>query len=296
MASLSIGLTNVIVSSLIRHRFRDRMGLMTAAYTTSLAIGAGLGAALTVPVRVATGSLTVALGIWALPAVAALLLWAPQTKGASPPERDEVAVAAHPGPFNSPTARCVTQYFGLQSWVFYALMSWIPVIYRGMGAETAGVLLAVVNVAGVAGNFAAVPAGRARDQRPIVVAVVALVMVGVVGVMAGPQSLAVLWAVLVAVGTAAAFSIALLLVVVRSADPAVASRLSSMTQSVGYLVAGTGPFALGLLHAASGGWTLPLVLMLGVVAAELVTGVFAGRPRLVTADGKEAILEAEAAG
>lgn len=281
VASFSIGLTNVLLSSVVRRRFRDRMGVVTAAYTTSLTIGAGLAAALTVPVRnLSGGSLEAALGIWALPAAAALVAWAPQLR-TSGGRGDGERAASRPGPFGNATAWHVTLFFGLQSWVFYGMMSWIPVIYRGFGPEVAGLLLALVSVGGVLGNVAAVAAGRMRDQRAIVAVTVAVVGAGAAGVMVGPDRLALLWVIVLSVGIGAAFSLALLLIVLRAGDPTVASRLSSMSQGVGYLIAGTGPFAVGLLHADTGGWGLPLAAVLLVVVGELVFGVYAGRPRVV---------------
>ncbi|MGH7777256.1 MAG: MFS transporter [Candidatus Dormibacterales bacterium] len=286
VAAFSIGLTNVLLSSLVRRRFRDRMGVVTAAYTMSLTIGSGLAAALTVPIRnLSGGSLEVALGIWALPAAAALVAWAPQLRasgGRGDGDRgDGDRAASRPGPFGNATAWHVTLFFGFQSWVFYGMMSWIPVIYRGFGPEVAGLLLALVSVGGVVGNVAAVAGNRMRDQRAIVAVTVAVVGAGAAGVMVGPHRLALLWVIVLSVGIGAAFSLALLLVVLRAGDPTVASRLSSMSQGVGYLIAGTGPFAVGLLHADTGGWGIPLAAVLLVVVGELVFGVYAGRARVV---------------
>ena len=40
------------------------------------------------------------------------------------------------------------------------------------------------------------------------------------------------------------------------------AALSGFTQSVGYLIAAVGPFAVGLLYDATGGWTVPLVVLI----------------------------------
>ena len=52
------------------------------------------------------------------------------------------------------------------------------------------------------------------------------------------------------------------LVLVRSRDVAQTGRLSAAAQSLGYLLAATGPLAVGLLHEATDGWTAGLVLLL----------------------------------
>ena len=55
------------------------------------------------------------------------------------------------------------------------------------------------------------------------------------------------------------------------------TALSTLAQSSGYLLATAGPFGMGLLHSSTGGWTLPLWLLLAlallqIVVAHLVTG------------------------
>jgi CP family cyanate transporter-like MFS transporter len=93
-----------------------------------------------------------------------------------------------------------------------------------------------------------------------------------------------LWALLYGLGTGAAFPLAMTLILVRSRDVAQTGRLSAAAQSVGYLIAATGPLAVGLLHEATDGWTAGLVLLLVALAAQLVVGLAAARPRLVRAD------------
>ncbi|WP_154606105.1 MULTISPECIES: hypothetical protein [Arthrobacter] len=49
-----------------------------------------------------------------------------------------------------------------------------------------------------------------------------------------------------------------------------ATAMSTLAQSVGYLLGTLGPFGMGLAHSISGGWTLPLLLLVGVSAVQLV--------------------------
>ena len=69
---------------------------------------------------------------------------------------------------------------------------------------------------------------------------------------------------------------------VRSRDVAQTGRLSASAQSIGYLIAATGPLAVGLLHEATGGWEAGLVLLLVVVTLQGIVGIAAGRDRLVS--------------
>jgi len=174
---------------------------------------------------------------------------------------------------------------GLQSLTYFAPLSWLPTIYREEGIESvaAGGLLSVFNALGIVSSLAApVLAARMRDQRGAVAATVALTAAGLVGLLVAPGSGALAWAVLLGLGQGAALSLALLMIVVRAGDDETAARLSGMAQGVGYTLAAVGPLGVGLLRAVSGGWTVPLLALLAVVALELVVGLAAGRDRVVT--------------
>lgn len=79
------------------------------------------------------------------------------------------------------------------------------------------------------------------------------------------------------------FPLAMTLVIVRTRDVGQTGRLSAGAQSVGYLIAATGPLVVGLLHELTGGSTAGLVVLLALAFAQLAAGLTAGRPRLVAA-------------
>ena len=79
LASAAIALMNVLLPSLVKRRQPARAGLLIGVYLLSLAAGAILGSLIAVPLFQASGgSVPLALGIWALPAAAAVLVWLPQ--------------------------------------------------------------------------------------------------------------------------------------------------------------------------------------------------------------------------
>jgi CP family cyanate transporter-like MFS transporter len=54
-----------------------------------------------------------------------------------------------------------------------------------------------------------------------------------------------------------------------------------MAQTVGYTLAAIAPSGLGLLHDATGSWTVPLVTVLAVTGGALGFGLAAARDRKV---------------
>jgi CP family cyanate transporter-like MFS transporter len=54
-----------------------------------------------------------------------------------------------------------------------------------------------------------------------------------------------------------------------------------MAQGIGYMISALGPLTAGLLHSVSGGWQVPLVVTMGICAAQLAAGFGAARPGMV---------------
>jgi len=46
-------------------------------------------------------------------------------------------------------------------------------------------------------------------------------------------------------------------------------------------VASAGPLLLGYLHTITGGWSIPVWVLMGVIVLQLVTGWLAGRDRTI---------------
>jgi CP family cyanate transporter-like MFS transporter len=112
---------------------------------------------------------------------------------------------------------------------------------------------------------------------------VALTAIGLLGILLAPSSTALVWVIVLGLGQGAALSLALLMIVLRAGDDETAARLSSMAQGFGYLIAASGPLVTGLLHAATGSWDVPLVLLIALCGVELVVGLAAARARVIHA-------------
>jgi len=105
-------------------------------------------------------------------------------------------------------------------------------------------------------------------------------MTGMLGLLIAPAAAPLLWSVLVGLGMSV-FSLALTVIALRARDAQDTVSLSGMAQGFGYLLAGVGPFLFGLLHQASGGWTVPWLMMLAVYLVQTISGALAGRNRYV---------------
>ncbi|WP_405145592.1 MFS transporter [Sphaerisporangium sp. NBC_01403] len=272
---------NVLIPTLIKRHFPSRTGPMTTLYATALAVGTMLAAAATVPIqRAADGNWHVALGVWAALAAVAAIPWLALLR--SEPERFSGRDAAGPRALvRTRLAWAIAGYFGTQSLVAYVMFGWLPQLLqdRGYTSGQAGVSLAVFSALGIPVALA-VPAIAARvtSQRPMIVGFAALYVVGFTGMLAGPASSLWIWVLVVGVGMGS-FPLALTLLALRTRTAEVTAALSAFGQSAGYLIAGAGPIVVGVLYSATGGWTVPFVLLFAVIAAQVVTGWYAAGDR-----------------
>jgi MFS transporter, CP family, cyanate transporter len=60
------------------------------------------------------------------------------------------------------------------------------------------------------------------------------------------------------------------------------AALSTLVQTVGYLVAAMGPLVIGAVHQLTGSWTSALIVLLALLAPQLALGLAAARNRTVT--------------
>ncbi|MBL1118695.1 MFS transporter [Streptomyces sp. 110] len=299
-----IAFLNVLMPGLVKRDFPHRAAGMTALYTTSMIGGATVSAASAVPLENALGGWRGSLASWSLLAAVAALVWIPQTvlarrgthhgEPAATPVRTTPVRTTPVGTTPDAGSRLgrsalawqVTLFMGLQSSIAYVCIAWMPTIFtdHGMSKSAAGLVFAFSTMLQMVGSFV-VPtlAGRMRSQRTLAVAVAALMGAGIAGLLVAPAAGAWVWAALIGVGQGGAVGLALTMMVLRTGDAHTSARLSGMAQTWGYLLAAVGPLALGVVHQTTGGWTLPLTLMLAVCGALAVLGLGAGRDRRIRA-------------
>jgi MFS transporter, CP family, cyanate transporter len=288
LAGAAIAVGNVLLPVLVRGNFPDRIGLLTSMYTTALVGFAALAAGISVPVADAFGGgWRPGLAIWALPAAVALLLWAPQLARRRPPAPASAGHITGVRPLlRDPVAWAVTLFFAVQSAGFYATLAWLPSVFHTHGVSTsdAGFLLSLSLIVGLLPALT-VPslAARSPDQRPFVLVIVSLIAAGWLGILLAPTGAPYLWVVLLGIGQNAAFPLALTMIVLRGGTVTSTAGLSTLVQTVGYLIAAMAPLAIGAVHDLSGSWTPALIVLLALLVPQTILGLAAARNRTVAA-------------
>ena len=283
VACAGIGAGNVIVPGLLKRDFADRTAAMSGLYSMVLCFGATLPVGATAPLRIAFGgSWPWALEFWALPAAitlaAAAFLW----RGV----RNPVQVAQLRGKslLRDPLAWNVTLYMGLQSMLAYSILSWMAPILRSRGDDPvkAGLVTSVALIAQVAASLPA-PIFAARLKRQSLPALVAILftLTGFLGLIYADLSWQWVGATVMGAGMGGCFGMAVLLMVLRAPNAAMAARLSAMAQTAGYLIASFGPLVIGIAHDITGDWLGAVIVFVVATAVGGANGYLAGRNRQV---------------
>ena len=271
LAGAGIGICNVVLPSLIKRDFAHRSGLMTGLYSMTLSAGAAVSAGLAVPLNDAVGgNWRVALALWVVPVVVAIVTWTPQLRVV----HHGAAVSSMRSLLRDRIAWAITIFMAAQSFIFYTFSAWLPqnLIDRGMSPSAAGAVLAGAQVAGLVMSLVApIIAGRFADQRIVTFIALLVTAIGFVGFV-GSHSWPAFWALCVIAGPGASIGLALLFMVERSSSTAQTSQVSGMSQSIGYIVAAIGPVAIGAMHDATESWSIAMgVLGLALIPQAIAT-------------------------
>jgi len=280
LAGAAVG--NVILPALAKVHFPDRIPLISALYGAALMAGGALGSVVTVPVADTFGGWRVGLGAWALLAVATLIPWL-RFLGHDLHVDDGSATLRLRGLARSKLAWAMALCFGAQSAQAYAQFGWFPAILHdgGLSPGTAGAMQGLLSAVGIPTTLALPALIRWAGPRPILPWTFALlVMIGWAGVLVEPAALAVVWAVMLGIG-GCAFTWTLTMIGRRARTPDGTAALSGFAQSIGYLTAGLGPLGTGLLHDATGTWTVPVVVLMVAALAIGAFGALVNRDRFL---------------
>lgn len=286
LAGAAVAIANVVLPSLIKSHFPGHVALMTGAYATALSLGAALGAGITVPLRQASGlSWRPTLALWAIPvALSCILLVAPARAAR---RRAAGLVRRSGGIWRDRVAWSVTAFMGLQSLEYFAAVAWLPSDFQahGMSPGASGWLVSYASIISVPACLGAPLLGRRlRNHRALVGACTLAGALALVGIAIDPRHLAYVWMTFLGLSQGSALSLALGFIAQCAPDARRVAELSTLAQGGGYLLASSGPVALGALHDLSGGWTIPFLALAGLLVPLLAVGTVAASGHTVRAD------------
>lgn len=279
----AIGVGNVLLPAIAKQDFGARAPLATASYTTALAIGLTGGSMSSAPLAHQFGwhaalipalvASLLAVGVW----VGIVLLKRTRTGTPAPQEparRIRLRELAR-----TRVGRLLGVFFACQAALAFSVMGWLPTLFRDAGVDpiVAGSLLGFVNLIGLGLAFP-IPAYLGRHPRAlwIVPAIGLSGIVGMTGLIVAPAAAPFLWATTISIGLAG-FPVFLSMLGLHSRTPGGTAVLSAFAQSVGFLLAVPLPLLTGLLHSATGSWTVPIAMWMCLLVGMVTTGTLVQR-------------------
>lgn len=294
VALSGMGMGNVLLPPLVKRYFPDRIGPVTAAYSMAMAVSTTLPPLLAVPVARELGW-RVSIGVWAVVGFVAVVPWCvviarsaavrSDLRGllARAPLDTPALAARHRSAGRvgrSPMAWAMAATFGFNSLNTYVLFAWLPQVLAdaGLGTDVGGRWLGLFAILGLPFSFLGpMLAARVRNPWPVVAALCGCFVAGYVGLMLSPAAGTIVWMVLIGLAPGT-FPVVLALINLRTRTSAGATSLSGFVQGVGYTISVPGPVLVGVIYAATGGWTVVFGFLIATVVAMAATAWVACRP------------------
>lgn len=290
-ASLIVGagiaLLNVIMPVAIKNWFGARTASMMGLYTGLIGLSGAFGGLTSAPLVQFAESIKGPLFLWAAAALAAAIVWillAPSASGSSSaaaPAKQTVVRTPFVRLLKSPTAVALIFVMGLQSLLVYTVGAWLAPFLAagGMAHDEAGFWFFVFLASGLPASILTPAFMRAVKSETLAAVILGvLYLAGIAGWMAGglwllPASIAA------GVSQGCMLSVALLLMARKSQSTGEMLAISALSQGLGYIGAGFGPFVFGLVLESTQSWGLCYALTAAVVVFWSLAGIVAAQSK-----------------
>jgi MFS transporter, CP family, cyanate transporter len=263
---VGIGMAGAIPSMVVARHVPRRPALGTGAYAAGIVAGSSIAAGIAVPLATDEAWRT-SLALISLVSVVAIPIWlllVPHDPGATRGVGTQTARL----PWREPLGWLLVLVFGLQSLVFYGIVSWVPNAYveRGWTPAEAGALIAVFNAIGLITTIG-VPliADRLGRRRSQLLVSGAICFVALVGLAAAPTA-AYVWISLLGLALGAFFPLALTLPIDVARDRRSVGSIAALMLLGGYVLSSAGPVVLGAARDATGSFDASLWVLAGIGA------------------------------
>lgn len=285
-----IAMLNVLAPTLVSYLFPMKIGTYTGMYVFALSLSSSISAGFSAVISHLITWQTMIQFVSVIPVVTivvALLLRRftkkrPTAKGKVSQLNPEVQGSV----WRRPLAWALGGFMGLQSLLFYSILTWLPPILMasGINQNTAGYLLGLLQLVALPISFV-VPRiiSSVAKQSTMIWTISALFIVGLGSLMLASRSFwfAVIACILLGLSTNMAFSEAMTLFSLKTRTPNETASASGMGQAIGYILAATGPMICGWLHGLTTNWFAVLVFLLLVTVVMTFVGLLVDREEYV---------------
>ncbi|MEE8825680.1 putative transporter YycB [Lentilactobacillus sunkii] len=285
-----IAMLNVLAPTLVSYLFPMKIGTYTGMYVFALSLSSSISAGFSAVVsHFITWQIMIQF-VSVIPVITIVVALMLRRYGRKKPAVKETANPLNPkvqvSVWKRPLAWALGGFMGLQSLLFYSILTWLPPILMasGINQNTAGYLLGLLQLVALPISFV-VPRiiSSVAKQSIMIWTISVLFVIGIGSLMLASQSFwfAVAACVLLGLSTNMAFSEAMTLFSLKTRNPNETASASGMGQSIGYILAATGPMICGWLHGLTTNWFAVLIFLLLVTAVMTFVGLLVDREEYV---------------
>lgn len=268
-----IAVAGALVAGFIKKNYPDHAALFTGIYASAIGLGSTISAALAGPLAEASGGWRMGTGIFTLPGFIAIGAWmviarAQRRAGAVKPATFAPQKSLSL-PFTDPVAWLAASYFTLNNFLFFGLVAWIAPMYieRGMSSTDAALLLASFTAAFMVANSLAGFISRNNDRRRLIALFASASLFGILAIALMSPVMPYLFIPLIALGIGGSFTLGMVLPLDHAREANEANSWTAFVLGIGYFAGAMGPFLLGVARDSTGGFTIPVWML--VIAAFL---------------------------
>jgi CP family cyanate transporter-like MFS transporter len=278
---VGIAISGALFGGFVKGKFPEKAAALMGVYATALGVGSLLSAGASIPLSRWAGGWRFGIGVWGLLGVLAIGTWLYVERQERRFRTTKPAVQRAKLPFAIRKAWLIALYFGCQNLLFYACVSWIPSIFRehGFSETQSGLILAAYMASFLITTPLAGALSRSLDRRRWLALWAMITLVGIVLMASIPEKLPYLSAALTSLGIGGAFTLGMTLPLDNAREPGEANAWTAFTLTVGYLIAATGPYLVGILRDLTGGFRIPMAVLAAVGVVMVAVTPFLGPHR-----------------
>jgi CP family cyanate transporter-like MFS transporter len=286
LIGISIAVMNYEVPVWVKVHLPESTGLATGIYVTLMGVGASIAVAISVPIAQATSlSWKLSMLPWILFSTFAATYWVLKRRNIVAARSSEYAPFWKTPAIKNPIAWGLVLFFGIESMTFYGSASWLPTILttKNFSLSGAGAAIAFSGLLGSAvGLFFPHWISKFKDQRLLLAGVSILTGFSFFMMTIQDGKILILWLCLSNIGISMAFPACLLLCSIKAETPEMTRTLSTMMQSIGYIISATGPIYVSTFFHFSGSWNTALYAIVFLSALQLLVTLYVGRPTTIS--------------
>ena len=285
-----IAMLNVLAPTLVSYLFPMKIGTYTGMYVFALSLSSSVSAGFSAVISHLITWQTMIQFVSVIPVITIIVALVLRSSGkkttVKKAKRNSLNPEVKGSVWKRPLAWALGGFMGLQSLLFYSILTWLPPILMasGINQNTAGYLLGLLQLVALPISFV-VPRiiSSVAKQSIMIWTISGLFIVGLGSLMLAGQSFwfAVIACILLGLSTNIAFSEAMTLFSLKTRTPNATASVSGMGQSFGYLLAATGPMICGWMHGLTTNWFAVLIFLLLVTIVMTFVGLLVDRKEYV---------------